>query len=258
MPERTVLAEAMRHAIGKASPEAVEDAFRRQEFVFGEREGRRMVTTREVLDEEMRMLAFARDGRGTEAKLANKPHVFRPRVAQSGPAAGGAARLGIAGSGHHGIREQPAWAKRAMMQEAVDAIEAGGKRVFTFAPSAEASRGVLRGEGFEDADTVARLLMDTRLHEAMKGQVIWIDEAGLTRHENNGRRLRPGGKARRPRDTLRRPAAARLGRARCDATAAGGRGRRSARRNQGHPAAAGAATWRLCKALSRRPDGGRL
>jgi ATP-dependent exoDNAse (exonuclease V) alpha subunit len=66
------------------------------------------------------------------------------------------------------------------MREAVDAIEANGKRVFTFAPSADASRGVLREqEGFRNADTVARLLVDEKLQQAAKGQVLWIDEAGL-------------------------------------------------------------------------------
>jgi hypothetical protein len=65
------------------------------------------------------------------------------------------------------------------MQEAAEAIEAHGKRVFTFAPSADASRGVLRKEGFADADTVARLLKDERMQAEIEGQVIWIDEAGL-------------------------------------------------------------------------------
>jgi hypothetical protein len=51
--------------------------------------------------------------------------------------------------------------------------------VFTFAPSAEASRGVLRSEGFENADTVERLLTDENLRKQVKGQVLWIDEAGL-------------------------------------------------------------------------------
>ena len=69
--------------------------------------------------------------------------------------------------------------KTSMMQEAVEAIEANGTQVFTFAPSARASRGVLRDKGFETADTVARLLQDEKLQQQLKGQVIWIDEAGL-------------------------------------------------------------------------------
>ncbi|MGA2254570.1 MAG: AAA family ATPase, partial [Thermoguttaceae bacterium] len=41
------------------------------------------------------------------------------------------------------------------------------------------SRGTLRSEGFENADTVARLLADERMQAEIAGQVIWIDEAGL-------------------------------------------------------------------------------
>ena len=50
------------------------------------------------------------------------------------------------------------------MKEAVSAIEAGGLKVFTFAPSAEASRGTLRQEGFSNAQTVAHLLTNEALH----------------------------------------------------------------------------------------------
>ena len=42
--------------------------------------------------------------------------------------------------------------KTRMMQSTV-AIEATGKKVYTFAPSAEASRGVLASEGFKNAET---------------------------------------------------------------------------------------------------------
>ena len=65
------------------------------------------------------------------------------------------------------------------MQEAVEAIEAGGTKVLAFAPSAAASRGVLRKEGFLDADTVAKLLVDEQFQRQARGQVIWVDEAGL-------------------------------------------------------------------------------
>ena len=177
LPERTLLAEAMKHAVGKATPEEVERAMRAQDLVFGERNGQRMVTTREVLAEEMRMLAFARDGRGTAEKLGHGAHRFKRDWLNAGQRQAVCHVLesrdrvmlirGAAGVG-----------KTSMMQEAVEAIEAGGRRVFTFAPSAEASRGILRGEGFANADTVASLLTGERRHAEIKGQVIWIDEAG--------------------------------------------------------------------------------
>ena len=67
-----------------------------------------------------------------------------------------------------------------MMKEAVAAIESTGQKVFTFAPSAEASRGVLRSDaGFANAETVEALLQNSKLQAQVRGQVIWIDEAGL-------------------------------------------------------------------------------
>jgi thymidine kinase len=67
-----------------------------------------------------------------------------------------------------------------MMKEAVAALESTGQRVFTFAPSAEAARGVLRSEaGFTNAETVEMLLRSPNVQKQIHGQVIWIDEAGL-------------------------------------------------------------------------------
>jgi ATP-dependent exoDNAse (exonuclease V) alpha subunit len=65
------------------------------------------------------------------------------------------------------------------MKEIKTGIEQGGKQIISFAPSAEASRGVLQSEGFENADTVARLLVDEKLQKQVNGQVLWIDESGL-------------------------------------------------------------------------------
>ena len=47
------------------------------------------------------------------------------------------------------------------------------------APSADASRGVLRQEGFSKADTVASFLLSEERQAAVKNGVLWIDEAGL-------------------------------------------------------------------------------
>lgn len=178
LPERRVLAEAMKRAVGRATPEAVTQAVAREDLIVAERDGRRFATTREVLAEEDRMLAFARNGRGACRPLSKAKHRFTRdwlgddqrravRHVLESPDHVILVR-GIAGTG-----------KTTLMQEAVEGIEANGKRVFTFAPSADASRGVLRREGFADADTVARLLVDEALQARIAGQVLWIDEAGL-------------------------------------------------------------------------------
>jgi ATP-dependent exoDNAse (exonuclease V) alpha subunit len=75
---------------------------------------------------------------------------------------------GVAGSG-----------KTTLMSEVCEAIAANGNKVVALAPTAEASRGVMRKEGFKDADTVARLLTDPAFQQRAKDSVWWIDEAGL-------------------------------------------------------------------------------
>jgi conjugative relaxase-like TrwC/TraI family protein len=178
VPERTLLAEALKRSFGEAGVEATERAVRKQDIMIGEKEGRRFATTQTVLAEEQRMINFARDGRGACERLGNGGHAFKrdwlnneqrqavEHVLESTDRV--ILIRGAAGTG-----------KTSMMSEAVEAIEAGGKRVFTFAPSADASRGVLREAGFKEADTVARLLKDEKLQEQMKGNVIWMDEASL-------------------------------------------------------------------------------
>ena len=51
-------------------------------------------------------------------------------------------------------------------------IEKRNRQVFLFAPTAEASRDVLKKEGFDKADTVARFLKDKELQKQTLGQVI--------------------------------------------------------------------------------------
>jgi conjugative relaxase-like TrwC/TraI family protein len=178
VPERTLLADSLKRAVGVCSRETVETAFHKYDFVTAERDGRRMATTRAVLAEERQMIAFAREGRGTQAQFCNKKHEFQREWLNDGQRRAVEHILesrdrvilirGAAGVG-----------KTSMMQEAVEGFKATGKQVFTFAPSADASRGTLRDEGFENAETVARLLLDEKLQAGIRGQVIWIDEAGL-------------------------------------------------------------------------------
>lgn len=178
VPERTVLATAIRHAYGVATHEQVAAELGARPLLRARRRGRDAVTTQEVLAEEEAMVAFARDGRGTCAPLAPGEHRFvREWLSDDQKVAtckilGSRDRVTV-------LRGRAGTGKTSMMSEAVEAIEAAGSKVFTFAPSAAASRGVLRAEGFESAETVARLLLDETMQEQARGQVIWVDEAGL-------------------------------------------------------------------------------
>ncbi|QDV90565.1 Multifunctional conjugation protein TraI [Phycisphaerae bacterium RAS2] len=178
VPERKLLTEALRRSVGAASSATITRKVNTMNLITGERDGRRLVTTREVLAEEQRMIDFAREGRGTCPALGDALYAIKRDWLNDGQRRAVKHLL----TSHDRvmlIRGAAGTGKTAMAQEAVEAIEADGKRVFMFAPSADASRGVLRQDGFENADTIARLLIDEHLQAQIHGQVIWVDEAGL-------------------------------------------------------------------------------
>lgn len=187
IPARRIMAEAMKRSVGTTSVPAIQRAFEEEGYLTAERDGQRLATTREVLAEEKKMVEFARDGRGACVPMGgSRDHVFRRKNLGEGQRRAvehvlkSRDRVTL-------IRGAAGVGKTTMMQEAVEGIEANGKEVFAFAPSADASRGVLRNEGFAEADTVARLLIDTELQERVRGQVVWIDEAGQLGTKTMGR-----------------------------------------------------------------------
>jgi hypothetical protein len=65
------------------------------------------------------------------------------------------------------------------MSEAVTAIESSsGKGVMLLAPSSP-SVEVLRAQRFARANTLQQFELNPELQQAVKGQVLWVDEAGF-------------------------------------------------------------------------------
>lgn len=177
--EKRLRAEALKYGVGSVLPEHVADISKHPEVIPIKRDGQWMASTKTVLQDEVAMLEFARDGQ----------RKFRPFVSEldSDALAGLSAEqrkaaeqilksrdtvVGVVGKAGTG--------KTRMMRATVDALEhGGGQKVFVFAPSSQASRGVLKKEGFANAETLETLLDSQRLQEKTKGQVLWVDEAGL-------------------------------------------------------------------------------
>ena len=179
--EKRLKAEALKFAVGSVLPEDVADIARHPEVIAEMKDGQLMTTTRTVLRDEVSMLQFAKDGQRQCRPLLHAEdlpedalhglsdeqrkaalHVLTSRDTVTGI-------VGKAGTG-----------KTRMMRATVDVIEGqAGKKVFAFAPSAQASRGVLAKEGFKDATTLETLLKSEKLQDRVKGQIIWVDEAGL-------------------------------------------------------------------------------
>ena len=173
VPVATLLKEALRFGKGWLGPAELQAEFNRRDFIAC-REGRHVyVTTPALLSEENAAIRFVRATRGRSSPLGDLDRpVSRAFLSDEQRAAVRhvltsrnqvIAIRGVAGAG-----------KTTLMQEAVEAIEAGGHQVLALAPTSEAARGVLRSEGFSGAETVARFLVDEQLQVKARGQVLCV------------------------------------------------------------------------------------
>ena len=176
--DRRILESAYRFAIGKADTavDQITKQFAKDKRIIQVKDGSRMMcTTREVLAEERRMVQLAQAGKGKLVPLYASP----PSLSFQGEQEVAATHV-LTTSDHVSIIKGGAGTgKTTLMKETVAKINDVGIQVITVAPTAQAARGVLRDEGFKDADTVAKLLADPALQEKLNGQVLWVDEAGL-------------------------------------------------------------------------------
>jgi hypothetical protein len=172
---RKVMEEAMRYGVGYVSPDDAE-AYRSVTGVITVGEANRtLVTTREVLAEEKKMLGMARAGRGQCMPLG-KLRFSRLNKGQQ------AALRHVLGSWDRimVIRGYAGTGKTTAIKEAAVEIEAqSGCKVWACAPSADASRGTQRKEGFTEAETLEYLLRNDKVHDKIRSGVIWVDEASM-------------------------------------------------------------------------------
>jgi conjugative relaxase-like TrwC/TraI family protein len=178
-------AEALKRSYGDVLPEQVQATIDQGEFHQREVGGQHYVTTLEAVEEEYKMLKYIREGRGKEFPLNAG---YEPKAEYLNDEQRAAIKHAlndvnqvtiIAGGAGTG--------KTTLMKEVRDGIEARGRKLIGFAPSAAASRGVMREEGFKGADTLAQLLQNPKVQEKVKEQVIWVDEAGLIGNKDMNR-----------------------------------------------------------------------
>lgn len=177
VPFSTLAATALKHSIGQ--PVSVDDVTQSlqalPELIQVEDSGQMMCTTKEVLREEQKMVSLARAGKNSFAPLYEE----LPEIKATGQQ-GQAIRHVLQTSDMVSIVRGAAGAgKTTLMTEAVKLIGQSGKRVTVVAPTAMASRGVLRDEGFAKAETVAAFINNPAMQQEIKGQVLWVDEAGM-------------------------------------------------------------------------------
>lgn len=176
--DRRILETAYRFATGDASVgvEQIDHAFANDCRIIKIREQDKMLcTTKEVLAEERYMVTLAQSGKGSMRPLYTK----MPSLNLNGEQAEAVIHILTTPDAVSIIQGRAGTGKTTLMKDAVTLIEKSGRSVIVVAPTAEASHGVLRQEGFQEADTVAKLLVSPALQAKLKNNVLWIDEAGL-------------------------------------------------------------------------------
>ena len=179
VPERTLLAEALRWGVGWVRVEDVSAVLRALEAKGAvvvrdhpDLPGQRGVTTAAVLDEERQLLLLARDGKGRCPPLAPGAALADGLSAEQRRAVehilGTRDRVVL-------VRGAAGVGKTTLLKEVARHVPG----LTVLAPSAAASRGALRAAGFADADTVARFLADDAFRSRAHGGVVVVDEAGL-------------------------------------------------------------------------------
>jgi conjugative relaxase-like TrwC/TraI family protein len=178
--EKHVLAYALKLGVDRFKPEQIKAELesRKGKDVFtGEKNSDTYITTREALIAEDEMKQFVVS---TRAKCQSINPDYKPQK--------DFLNKGQKNAIHHALNSKDqviliaggaGVGKTTLMKEVKTGIEQGGKHLFAFAPSADASRGVLREKGFKEANTIKKLLDDAELQRRLKDQVILIDEAGM-------------------------------------------------------------------------------
>jgi conjugative relaxase-like TrwC/TraI family protein len=177
VPERKLVTEALKRGLGAVTVDGVASEVAKRPLIRSEVEGRKMVTTKEMLALESRLVEFARNGRGRFRPLGDPQ---RPVSRDWFTAGQKAAVRHVLGSRDRVmiIRGVAGTGKTTLEQEIGEALAEAGKPVVALAQSVKASREVLREEaGFADADTVAMFLKDQKMQQSAKGGVILVDEA---------------------------------------------------------------------------------
>lgn len=186
--EKAVLEEALRYGAGSVLPEEAKKELARQDLIRAEIGGRLICTTAEVLAEEQALKQSAWAGRHACAPLsAGKPYMPQAAMAAArgrkekldGEQAEAVRHLLVSEDRTQILIGKAGTGKTTTLQELDRALSERGRKLMAFAPTARASRGVLRKKGFATADTLANLLDKPQLQSQVRGQVILIDEAGL-------------------------------------------------------------------------------
>lgn len=180
VPEKRLLAEALKYGVGRVTPDAVrrlhENDVSDGAVLRKHEDTQALVTTKAVLTEEARMLRMVVKGRGQHDPIKARHEVLDQALSAEQQDA--VRHVLESTDSVILVRGRAGTGKTRLMKEVVRAVRSTGKSVEVAAPWAMATHEVLRPEGFANARTVASLLKSDDAIRKLKGQMLWVDEAG--------------------------------------------------------------------------------
>ncbi len=176
--EKRVLGHAIASGYGDLSYEDIKKEWaKRNDIIRVQKNGANIITTKAMLKQEDRLIEFASSTKGKFTSIHTNYKIKRDYLNEQQQDAINHILTScdqvmiVAGGAGTG--------KTSLLQEVRDAHIEKEHKLFAFAPSADASRGVLQEKGFKGANTIANLLSNTENHEQYKNQTLLIDEAGM-------------------------------------------------------------------------------
>ncbi|MBL7681772.1 MAG: relaxase domain-containing protein [Flavipsychrobacter sp.] len=176
--EKRVMGDALALGYGILLPEQVKKAMaERSDILSATQQTIKYITTKQSVRLEDKLLEIAVEGKGTLPPLHPNYSIRQEFLSEEQKEAVQTllnsrdfvtVLEGAAGTG-----------KSSLLSEIQFAANQAGKEIVATAPSANASRSVLREKGFSDSDTIATLLQNTDLQEKLKNNILVLDEASL-------------------------------------------------------------------------------
>jgi conjugative relaxase-like TrwC/TraI family protein len=186
VPIEELTITALEHSMGGSRPDDIRRELKRQGVILVQRDGRTLATTPEMIREEEILAAYAANGRGSVAPIGIADGLTRELA--NGKSLNDGQWEAVTGllesSNRVAVIEGPAGAgKSSLLAKFDEGAKRAGKQVI-YLGTTSSSVKVLRKDGFDDTQTVARFLLDERMQAAAMGGRVVIDETSMLGHKD--------------------------------------------------------------------------
>lgn len=178
--EKELMTIGLRRGIGSVTPEGCKSAMQERKDLWTKATPNSMevlMTTDEAIQEERDLRDATRRGKGRHEPVHDDYQIKNDKLTEE-----------QAGAVQHVLKSHDfitvvsggaGTGKTWSIKEVAEGMREKGVAFGAFAPSSAASRQVQRGDGFENATTIAELLQSEKHQRAIKDGFIWVDEAGM-------------------------------------------------------------------------------